>query len=259
MNDILPKINIIIPCAGLGERFIKSNYQLHKPLIDVKGYPMIYWAIKNVINYDNFNYFIYLIRKDIFDKSTIFDKYVKIFKSDSVVLQVENNKDGPVITCLNAIDYINYDMPLIIANCDMYLNKFNIQHFVYEMKEADGGIVVFEDNDKPNKWSYVKEDEKESPRLIIKVAEKEAISNLATVGIYYWKKGSDFVKYAKQMISKNIRVTGSSGVVGEFYICPVYQEAINDNKKIITYKIKKEQFHNLGDPESLELFISKKI
>ncbi len=42
------------------------------------------------------------------------------------------------------------------------------------------------------------------------------ISDIATVGVYYWAKGSDYVKYAEQMIDKNIRVNN------EFYVCPVF-------------------------------------
>ena len=81
---------------------------------------------------------------------------------------------------------------------------------------------------------------------IVTAVEKNVISNNATVGIYFWKKGSDYVKYAKQMIKKNIRVNN------EFYVCPVFNEAIQD-KKII--KIKKiDKMWGLGTPEDLDYF-----
>jgi hypothetical protein len=79
------------------------------------------------------------------------------------------------------------------------------------------------------------------------VAEKDPISTHATVGFYYWKKGSDFVKYAEQMINKNIRVNN------EFYVCPVYNEAILDNKKILNFQV--DKMWGLGTPEDLEYFI----
>ena len=86
---------------------------------------------------------------------------------------------------------------------------------------------------------------------VIEVAEKKPISDKATVGIYYWKKGSDYIKYAKKMIKKDIRINN------EFYICPVYNEALKDKKKIITKDIK--EMWGLGTPEDLEYFIRKKF
>ena len=79
------------------------------------------------------------------------------------------------------------------------------------------------------------------------VAEKKVISNNATVGVYYWRYGKDFVKYAEQMIKNNIRVNN------EFYVCPVFNEAIRDNKKI---KIKNvDSMWGLGTPEDLDYFL----
>ncbi len=121
--------------------------------------------------------------------------------------------------------------------------EWNSSKVLYELsnKQFDGGIIVF--NSLHPKWSYAKTDEND---IVTKVAEKNVISDNATVGIYFWKKGSDYVKYAKQMIKKNIRVNN------EFYVCPVFNEAIQD-KKII--KIKKiEKMWGLGTPEDLDYF-----
>jgi dTDP-glucose pyrophosphorylase len=116
---------------------------------------------------------------------------------------------------------------------------------MYRMQEtgADGGIVTFESSHP--KWSFAKVD---CDGFVTEVAEKNPISNKATVGFYYWKKGSDFVRYAKQMIDKNIRVNG------EFYVCPVFNEAIQDGKKIRSSDANK--MWGLGTPEDLEVFLN---
>jgi len=108
--------------------------------------------------------------------------------------------------------------------------------------EADGGMVTFKATHP--KWSFAKLN---SEGLVTEVAEKNPISDTATVGYYYWKNGSDFVKYAEQMIDNNIRVNN------EFYVCPVFNEAIKDNKKIRTYNI--EKMWGLGTPEDLKYYI----
>ena len=111
-------------------------------------------------------------------------------------------------------------------------------------KKADGGVLVFYSDDP--KWSYVKYDENS---ILTEVAEKKVISNDATVGIYYYRYGKDFVKYAEQMIYKNIRTNN------EFYVCPIFNEFIADNKKIYSYTITTNVVHGLGTPEDLEKFL----
>ena len=113
-------------------------------------------------------------------------------------------------------------------------------------KNYHGAILTF--NSIHPKWSYVKVDEN---NLVTEVAEKKVISNKATVGIYYWKHGSDYVEYAKRMIKKNIRTNN------EFYVCPVFNEAIEDKKIIKSIKI--DQMTGLGTPEDLDIFLKKKL
>jgi dTDP-glucose pyrophosphorylase len=130
-----------------------------------------------------------------------------------------------------------------MANSDQFA-EWDSNEFMYKMIEqkVDAGILSFESTHP--KWSFVKIDEN---GYVTEVAEKKPISNIATVGIYYWSKGSDYVKYAEQMISKNIRVNN------EFYVCPVFNEAIKDNKKIKTFNI--DKMWGLGTPEDLEFFL----
>jgi len=115
---------------------------------------------------------------------------------------------------------------------------------MYKMNEnnCDGGIVTF--NSTHPKWSFVKLDDN---GFVTEVAEKNPISDIATVGIYFWKKGSDYVKYAEKMIEKNVRINN------EFYVCPVFNQAIEDGKKIITHQI--DKMLGLGTPEDLNNFL----
>jgi dTDP-glucose pyrophosphorylase len=130
-----------------------------------------------------------------------------------------------------------------MANSDQFI-EWNSGEFLYSMQSQniDGGMLTFESTHP--KWSYAKIDEN---GIVKEVAEKNPISNIATVGIYYWKNGSDYVKYAEDMINKNIRYNN------EFYVCPVFNQAIHDSKKIKTFNIQK--MWGLGTPEDLQYFI----
>ena len=142
--------------------------------------------------------------------------------------------------------FINTSNPLIIANSDQYIKWDSIKSmYNYNQKKIDGSILTFEAIHP--KWSYAKTD---NNNFVTEVAEKKVISKNATVGVYYWKKGSDYVNCAETMIKKNIRVNN------EFYVCPVYNEAIGEGKKIVIDKV--SEMHGLGTPDDLKNFITKK-
>jgi dTDP-glucose pyrophosphorylase len=132
-----------------------------------------------------------------------------------------------------------------MANSDQFID-WDSNEFLYKMNEtgADGGIVTFRSTHP--KWSFAKIDDL---GFVTEVAEKNPISDIATVGVYYWKRGSDYVKYAEQMIEKNKRVNN------EFYVCPVFNEAIEGGSKIRIFEI--EKMWGLGTPEDLEVFLKQ--
>ena len=238
---ISEKLNILIPLAGKGSRFQKQGYLFPKPLIEVNDKPMIQKVIEN-ISIDA-NYF-FIVLKEHVDKYNL-NYVLKNLEPNCKIIVCDNITEGAACTSLLARKYIDNNNPLLIANSDQII-KWDSSQVMYSFanSEIDGGILTFESSHP--KWSYAKVDKN---NYVIEVAEKKPISNLATVGIYYWKKGSDYVKYADQMIKKNIRVNN------EFYVCPVFNEAIVDSKKIITKNV--EEMWGIGTPEDLNFYLSR--
>lgn len=234
-------VNVLIPMAGEGSRFQKAGYTFPKPLIEVNKEPMI----KVVVDSLNFNSkHIYIVRSDHYNKYSL-SSLLPLISRKCEIVQIDKLTEGAACTALLAEEFIDNDKELIIANSDQFV-EWDSGLFLYTLrnKDADGGILTFESSHP--KWSYAKADKY---NVVSEVAEKKPISNKATVGIYYWKKGSDFVKYAKQMIEKDIRTNG------EFYIAPVFNEAIGDGKKVLTFDIEKDKMWGLGTPEDLKYFL----
>jgi HAD superfamily hydrolase (TIGR01509 family) len=235
------KMNIIIPMAGAGSRFSAAGYTFPKPLIEINGKPMIQIVIEN-LNIDA-NY-IFIVNEEHYTKYNL-HSFLNAIRPNCKIIKVDKLTEGACCTTLLAENLINNDNPLLIANSDQFI-EWNSGEFYHSLNSnIDGNILIFE-NTHP-KWSYVKLDEYEN---VTELKEKEVISNSATVGIYFWKKGKDYVKYAKQMIEKNIRVNN------EFYVAPVYNEAINDSKIIKTFKVQK--MWGLGTPEDLNTYLKNK-
>jgi HAD superfamily hydrolase (TIGR01509 family) len=233
------KMNVLIPMAGAGSRFQQAGYTFPKPLIDVKGKPMIQVVVENLGIDANF---IFVVQKEHREKYNL-DTLLNLIAPNSKVVEVDGLTEGAACTALLAKEYIDNDNPLFFANSDQFV-EWDSTEFMYKMNEtdADGGIVSFRATHP--KWSFAKINES---GLVTEVAEKNPISDIATVGYYYWKKGSDFVKYAEDMIEKDIRVNN------EFYVCPVFNQAIEDGKEIRTFDIPK--MWGLGTPEDLKYYL----
>tara|TARA_R100000995_G_scaffold58268_1_gene29174 strand:- start:8802 stop:10160 length:1359 start_codon:yes stop_codon:yes gene_type:complete len=232
-------LNVLIPMAGAGSRFQAAGYTFPKPLIEVRGQPMIQTVVEN-LNCESPHTFI--VQKSHRNKYNL-DTLLNLISPDCHIIEADGITEGAACTTLLSKDVINNDQPLLIANSDQYVD-WDASEFLYKMQEqdADAGILTFKSTHP--KWSFAKVDDNGS---VTEVAEKNPISDIATVGIYYWKKGSDYVKYTEQMIEKNIRHNN------EFYVCPVFNEAIKDGKVVKTFNI--EKMWGLGTPEDLDFFL----
>lgn len=245
-------LNIVIPMAGRGSRFVNEGYELPKPLIPVLGKPMIQVVINN-LKPSCEHRFIFLCLQEHIDKYNV-DEKLKEWAPNSEIVIVDKVTEGAACTVLLAKELINNENSMMIANSDQWVD-IDIDKYLEQMdKDKADGLIMTMWADDP-KWSFVKFDEDNE---IIQVVEKEVVSNEATVGIYNYKKGKDFVEAAEKMIAKNIKVNN------EFYVAPAYDMMIEAGKKITIYNIGKEMegMYGLGIPSDLKKFenleISKK-
>ena len=256
MTEENKKIHVVVPMAGLGSRFKQVGYTVPKPFIPVFDKPMIQWVIDNMkvrpevyggIIVDapwtlKFHFIVQQAHLDAYN----FDEVCRSCEIDYTITPILEVTEGAACSVLLAKEHINNDEPLVIVNSDQFL-EWNQNEFYRAVCNDgyDGCISVFEQNNPADvKWSYSKVN---IAGLVTEVAEKKYISKWATTGIYGWARGSDYVRYAEQMISKNIRVNN------EFYVCPVYNEAISAGGVFRNLACKK--IWGLGVPEDLEKFL----
>jgi len=237
-------INIVIPMAGLGSRFVDANYEKPKPFIDVLGKPMIVRVLEN-LSYDNARY-ILIARKEHLEAEKEMVKNIQQ-KYNVVFIPIDKLTEGTVCTVLYARSLINNDEPLLIANSDQIVD-LNIKYFIDDClsRDLDGSILTFIDKYKDPKWSFAEIDDE---GYVMMVKEKEAISEYATVGIYFYSKGRVFVDSAIDMIVENDRVNN------EFYTCPTYNYAIKSDAKIGIYNINANDMHGIGTPDDLKEYL----
>jgi dTDP-glucose pyrophosphorylase len=237
-------LNIVIPMAGEGSRFVAAGYKKPKPFIDVNGKPMVVRVMENLASPGA--QYILIGRKAHLEQEAALVKEIED-KYNARFIAIDKLTEGTACTVLFAREFINNDTPLLIANSDQLVDV-RIKDYIDDCfdRGLDGSILTFTDHELNPKWSFARIDDE---GLVTEVQEKKAISPYATVGIYLFSKGSDFVDSAIDMIINNDRVNN------EFYTCPVYNYTIKNNAKIGICNIDFLQMHGLGTPPDLEKYL----
>lgn len=237
-------LNIVIPMAGRGSRFLNAGYTLPKPLIPVRGVPMVRLVIDN-LRPSQEHRFIFICSSEDAQKYH-FGQKLEAWAPNCKIVLTNEVTEGAACTVLLAKHLINNDTPLMIANSDQWVD-ININRYleVIEITNADGLIMTMWADDP--KWSYLRLDQTGEIRAVV---EKQVVSNEATVGIYNYRRGADFVHAAEKMIAKDLRVNN------EFYVAPAYNEMFAEGMEIIYYNVGRETdgMYGLGIPTDLKKF-----
>ena len=242
-------LNIVLPIAGRGSRFADAGYTQPKPLIPVHGVPMIETVVRN-IRPRRPHRFIFVALAEHLEHLGMRDTLERAAPG-CIVVPVNEVTQGAACTVLLAREHIDTDDPLMLANSDQWVDV-EIERYLESMdrNRADGLIMTMKAVDA--KWSYVGLD---LAGLVTRVVEKQVISDEATVGIYNFRRGRDFVRAADRMIERNLRVNG------EFYVAPVYNELINEGARITIHNVGSEGhgMYGLGIPDDLTRFLAEPV
>ncbi|MCK4809718.1 MAG: glycosyltransferase family 2 protein [Candidatus Omnitrophica bacterium] len=234
--------NVVIPMAGAGSRFLNAGYLMPKPFINVCGVVMIEKVLEN-LEIKNARYILIAREEHLLTEESFFERLREKYNCE--ILTVNKLTEGAACTILLSCRLINNDNPLLLANSDQIV-EMDMGNFIYDSvkRKLDGCILTFPANHP--KWSYAKTD---SNGHLVELREKEVISEHATVGLYYYQRGRDFVNSAIQMIANNDRVNN------EFYTAPAYNYSVKNGLRIGIYGIQESQMYGLGTPEDLNIYI----
>lgn len=251
-------MKIVIPMAGKGSRFVDASdsnpeYKKPKPLITIKGKPMIVWAINSLSKFNVLpENLIFICRQDHENEYKISNSLKELFGQNIKIILIDQITRGAAETVLKANEYINTDEDIIVSDSDHYFDGSYLYERVQNKDiQTQGVIPVFRPPDKEPKWSFslVEEDD-----VITAVGEKDKEladkGAYANIGGYYFTHGNVFVKEVEQAIKEN-DLTGDEGKK-EFYIAPIYDRLIKKGMKIVAAITPK--VWGLGTPKDVEYF-----
>jgi NDP-sugar pyrophosphorylase family protein len=240
------KLNIVVPMAGAGSRFAVSGYKDPKPLIKVNGVEMVRLVIENLRPRVPHR-FIFICQQAHLNAYGLNGK-LAAWAPDCEVIGLNGLTEGAACTVLTARSLIDGDEPLMIANSDQYIDASIDDYLGFmEQEHLDGLIMTMKAHDP--KWSFVGLD---PHNMVTRVVEKKVISDEATVGIYNFRRGADFVAAGDAMIAQNLRVNN------EFYVAPTYNPLIESGYRVGIYNVGSEAqgMYGLGTPDDLQVFLS---
>ncbi len=234
-------IHIVVPMGGEGRRFAERGYTFPKPLIEVAGQPLIEIVVRNLTPSEPHR-FVFVCRQEHVQQYALGD-VLNLVAPGCRVITMNKPTAGALCSVLLGMEHLQHEEELLVANADQYIDG-PVDSFLSAARAARwaGAIMTFP-NTHP-RWSYART---EGDRVVA-VAEKQPISRNATAGLYYFRRGVDFVSAAERMLLKN------ASLGGEFYVAPVYNELILAGEHIGVYPIDASAMHGLGTPEEVERF-----
>ncbi len=233
-------MQVIIPMAGLGSRFKSQGYKVPKPLIDIKGAPMIQLVLNSLMIKGKY---LFVVRPEI-DIDSVHEVIKKEVKEYEFVI-TEELTDGPassVLLCENKLDQSD---ELVIANCDQIMD-WDSSSFLEASKNNDGTVVTYYSQTPKNSYAKINQQ-----KQVTEIKEKEVISNFSLNGIHHWQKAKFFIDSAHKMIEANDRAPN-----GEFYVGPTYNYMISEGLSVGIYHIPSNHHHPVGTPSDLKRYLN---
>ena len=233
-------INILIPLAGKNQFFNEAEYPYPKPLIEINNKTMIEHVINNFNAIEGEKQFVFVVNSEDCKKYHL-DNILNLLIGDSCkIIKLDNETKGAACSAMMAIEYINNDLPLIIANADQLFDD-NLQDIIADFKGVDAGVITFKSIHP--RWSYVRIN---SDYNIVETAEKRPLSKHVIAGFFYFAKGSDFINSAMNMIQKDVSVNDL------YYISPTLNEMVLKNKKLLISEVDGAKYHTFYSPKKIQ-------
>ena len=230
-------INILIPLGGKSDFFNSVEYVYPRSLIEISGKTMIQRVIENYAEIDD-KHFIFVINQDDCDGYHLDSILRLLTDSKCDIVKLSGQTRGAVCSALMAVEVINNNNPLIVANGDQVIES-SLADITksFQKEKLDAAVITFQSVHP--KWSYVRVDEKNK---VVESAEKRPLSKNAVAGFYYFAKGKDFVTAAMQSIAKDAHINEV------FYIAPVLNELVLAGKNIGHHAIESTMYHSFYSP-----------
>jgi len=244
-------MKVVIPMSGMSSRFVAAGYDIPKYLIEIDGKKVIEHIVKL---YPEDSDFVFIINDKHEKETNIVEVLEGIVKRKKIVT-IPCHKKGPVFSVSQFEDLIDDNEEVIVNYCDFSI-FWDYRHFraYIDAVECDGCVICYtgfhphmlgSDN-----YAFCRTDDRNG---ILEVREKQPftddkMSEFASAGNYYFKKGSYIKKYFKKLMDEDINING------EYYVSLIYNLMVQDNLDNRVYEV--PYMLQWGTPGDLDIYNS---
>jgi len=240
-------MNLVNPIASISKFFSLEEYGYPKPLVEIKGLPMIEHVIKNITHGNSFKKIVFIVKQDECDRFHLDDTLNLLSPIKPEIIKLRSDTQGALCSVLLAIDHIDNDDPLLISNADqIFTQGVSDKVNLFMASELDAACLTF--NSVHPRWSYVKTN---AAGYVVETAEKKPISRHAIAGVYMYKRGADFIRGGMASIRRG------SCIEGKYYIAPVFNEYILMGKRVGHHPVPNECYHTFYSARKIEEYESR--
>ena len=211
--------SVVVPMAGLGQRFADRGWTTVKPLIPVSGKPMVVQAASDMPAADQH---VFVLRQDLLGLAEIQVGVLQAFPHAGFVV-LEKLTDGQARTALAGVEHVDPTKPVTIGACDngmLYdrtayaklLAGHETDVIVWVMRGHPGAVR------NPQQYGWVEEIDGLVKAVSVKVPLANPVTDPSIIGTFTFMRASDYTRATDRMIARSARVNN------EFYI----DMAIND-------------------------------
>ena len=242
-------MKIIVPMAGRGSRFANRGFATPKPLIEIGGKPMLYWALRSLADLD-YSEVIFILLREHEEEYQVTANLPQWLPKPSIpfhTVLLDDVTEGQLCTVLAAREYLSEEDVLIAAS-DTYIPSQIGKAIQKHAGQASGIISTI--NLPGDRWSFAKTEL--GTDRVVEVAEKVRISDHCSTGLYYFASGKELLHEGQAMIDRQETTRG------EYYVIPVYQQLIAQGKDV--FIAPEPAMWDMGTPEAkaeFEVFLDK--
>ncbi|MGY1639421.1 glycosyltransferase family 2 protein [Geodermatophilus sp. SYSU D00742] len=236
-------LQVLMPMGGLGTRFRKVGVTTPKPLIDVRGVPMFQRALRSFEPWAGDKTVTVVVREDDDREHGLADRVRSVEPSAAIVL-LDHDTRGAVETCLEARGRLDPDQPLVIMDCDIAFDSpayFRALEAAVQQRDVDGLLLSFASTEPRYSFAEVGAD-----GLVMRTAEKQAISSDALMGVYSFPRAQVFLDAADRLMTQQI-----GAAMPEYYVSLVFNELIASGHRV---GLVRGDFYCFGTPEELAAY-----
>lgn len=232
-------IDYVICAAGQGVRLQSLSLNIPKPILKLKGVTLLERSLQSLDISASDR--LIIITQKAHEIASKMDSFIrnKFLNIDLIWLEIDKVTSGQLETAHLASSFLR-GQGVVIFNSDTYFRSSTLMKQISDLS-LDGIIPC--SNEQGSEWSFCKLNEKFD---VVQVTEKNRISDLASVGYYFFRKSSEMLHYSE------LEIETAKKNVKECYVAPVYNRMIHDGKKIAVNMV--DEFRPMGTPTQVQTY-----